>query len=147
MFNAMVPGDTRASDKDTYDGSNTMNRKAAIVLLLGLLSACAPMQPPAPPAPPPAPAPAPAPAIESTTDHFVTIQRATCGTYLQLSADDRAAASMFYIGYVSRRYGARAINVSTIPSIEGLALDYCGISPNRTVGSAFGEAYLEARRW
>ncbi|HTQ32698.1 MAG TPA: HdeA/HdeB family chaperone [Stellaceae bacterium] len=124
-----------------------MNRKTAFVLLSGLLCACAPVQPPGPPAPPPAPAPAPAPAAESTTNHYVTIQRASCDTYLQLSADDRAAASMFYIGYVSRRYGARAINVSTIPSIEGLALDYCGINPNRTVASAFAEAYLEARRW
>jgi len=54
---------------------------------------------------------------------------------------------MFYIGYQARRFGSRAVNVGTIPSIEGLALDYCGINPNRTVASAFAEAYAEARRW
>jgi HdeA/HdeB family protein len=127
-----------------------MNRKTAIVLVSGLLlGACAQPQPAAPPAPPPPPAPAPAPAATTAlpADRNVTILRATCDRYLALSDDDRAAASMFYIGYQARRYGSRAINVNAIPSIEGLALDYCGINPSRTVASAFAEAYLEARRW
>jgi len=127
-----------------------MNRKTAIVLLSGLLlSACAQPQPAAPPAPPPppAPAPAPAPVAAEPANRYVTILRATCDKYLSLSADDRAAASMFYIGYQARRFGSRAINVNAIPSIEGLALDYCSINPGRTVASAFAEAYQETRRW
>jgi HdeA/HdeB family len=124
-----------------------MNRKTAIVLVSGLLCACAQTPPPAPAAPPPPPAPAPAATAEPAADRYVTIQRATCETYLGLAPDDRAAASMFYIGYEARHFGSRAVNVSLIPSIEGLALDYCGINPNRTVASAFAEAYLETRRW
>ena len=131
-----------------------MNTKAAIVLLSGLVCACAPVPapapaPPAPAAPPPAAAaPAPiTPAVQATADHYVTILRATCDTYLALAPDDRAAASMFYIGYQARRVGTRAVNVSAIPSIEGLALDYCSFDPRRTVASAFAEAYREARGW
>jgi HdeA/HdeB family len=127
-----------------------MNRKTAIVLVSGLLCACAqpqPAPPPAPPPPAPTPAPAPVAAAEPAADRYVTILAATCQTYLGLPDDDRAAASMFYIGYQARRFGSRAINVSAIPSIEGLAVDYCGINPSRTVASAFAEAYREARRW
>ena len=125
-----------------------MNRKSAIVLLSGLVCACAQTPPPPPAAPPPAPAAvSPAPVVEATADRYVTILHATCDAYLALTPDDRAAASMFYIGYQARRYGSRAINVSAIPSIEGLALDYCGFNPNRTVADVFAEAYLEARKW
>jgi hypothetical protein len=127
-----------------------MNGKAAAVLLTGLLCACAQPQPqppatPAPPAPPPAPAAAPA--TQPTADRYVNIRRATCGAMLALSPDDRAAASMFYIGYVSRRFGVSTINVGLIPSIEGLALDYCGIEPNRPVADAYAEAFQDTRRW
>ena len=101
----------------------------------GLLCSCAQTQPAAPSAPPPAPAPAAT--TEQQSDRSVTILAATCERYLELSDEDRAAASMFYIGYQARRFESRAINVSLIPSIEGLALDYCGINPNQTVASAF----------
>src|SRR6201997_1414438 len=101
--------------------SNAMNGKTAFVLLSGVLSGslCACAQPPeaaapaaspptpeaaAPAAPPPpvvaAPAPAPAPVAEPTpSNRWVSIQRATCERLLELSPDDRAAASLFYIGY------------------------------------------------
>jgi hypothetical protein len=62
-----------------------------------------------------------------------------------LQADDRQEASMFYVGYSARRYGTRAINVGLIPSIISLGLRYCQADPNRTVASAFAEAYVEMR--
>jgi len=82
-----------------------MNGKTAAVLLSGLLVACAQTQPqeataPSAPSPPPAPAAAPASAAESApVDHIVNIQRALCGDLMRLAPDDRAAATMFYIGY------------------------------------------------
>ena len=126
-----------------------MNAKLGVLLLSGLLFACAPTPPP-PPAPAPAAAPgpaaAPAPAA-AAVNRFVSIQGAKCGELLALALDDREEASMFYVGYSARRYGARSINVGLIPSIIGLALDYCQAEPNRTVASAFAEAYTETRRW
>jgi hypothetical protein len=128
-----------------------MNWKPTMVLLSGLLFACQQMPPPGPaPAPaPPAPAPAPTPTTNITpgVDRYVRILRARCGTFLSLSADDRGAASMFYIGYSARRFGAATINVGLIPSIEGLAVDLCSGEPYRTVASAFASAYLQRRRW
>src|SRR5260370_14886254 len=86
--------------------SNAMNGKTAFVLLSGVLSGslwgCAQSQEAAAPAAPtplpvaaPAPAPAPAPVAEPTLrDRWVSIQGATCEKLLELSPDDRAAASL-----------------------------------------------------
>jgi hypothetical protein len=138
-----------------------MNGKTAAIPLLGLLVACAQMQPPETTAPPPpaaqaaappppeAPAPAPPPAGASASapaDHIVDIQRASCQDLLRLSPDDRDAASMFYIGYQASRLRARTINVGMIPSIEGQAVTYCAENPSRTVFQAFAEAYSRTRR-
>jgi HdeA/HdeB family len=124
-----------------------MKNTAAIVVLLGLLSACAPPAPAPPPAPPPPPAPAPAPVVASPVDRFVRIGQATCDTFLGLSPEDRAAASMFYIGYEVNRFRAGVINVGLIHSIGSMAVNFCMAEPNRRVADAFAEAYLEARRW
>ena len=124
-----------------------MKGKPAIVLLSMLLFACA--QPPAaapPAAPPPPPAAASGPG-DPSTDRFVAIRRATCGTFLGLAPEDQAAASMFYIGYEANRAGAGRINVGLIPSIKGMALDFCAAEPNLTVASAFAQAYAEAITW
>lgn len=128
-----------------------MNGRTAAVLLSGLLVACAQTQPQEatePPAPPPAPAPgtAPTPAAEAArVDHIVNIRGARCGDLLRLAPDDRAAATMFYIGYQASRFRARTINVALIPSIEAQALTYCEENPDRPVVQAFAEAYLAAR--
>ena len=53
---------------------------------------------------------------------------------------------MFYVGYSARRFGSRAINVGMVPSIISVAISYCEAEPNRTVASAFNEAYVEMRR-
>jgi HdeA/HdeB family len=120
-----------------------MKRSFATLLLPGFLLACQQPQPPAA-APPPAPAPV---AEQPQTDRFVSIRRATCDTLLALSPEDRSVAAMFYIGYESKRYRAVTVNVSLIPSIEGLAVDLCAAEPNRTVADVFAEAYAETRRW
>jgi hypothetical protein len=134
--------------REDKNGSVTMNWSPAILLLPGVLLACAQPQSaaePPPPAPPPA-AVAP-PATQVATDRYVSIRGATCATLLGLSPEDRTIAAMFYIGYQANRFGTRAINVSRIPSITGLAMDYCLAEPNRTVADAFAEAYSDTRRW
>ena len=69
-----------------------------------------------------------------------------CEDLLSLSPDDRAAASMFYIGYQASRLRARTINVGLIPSIEEQAISYCEENPDRTAAQAYANAYLRTRR-
>ena len=136
-----------------------MNGKTAFVLLSGVLSGslCACAQPPeaaapaapAAPTPPPvaAPAPAPAPVAEPTPgNRWVSIRGATCERLLELSPDDRAAASLFYIGYQTARFGSRAINVGAIPNAEELADGYCAEHPDRPAVEAFRQAYRQTLR-
>jgi hypothetical protein len=132
-----------------------MNAKTAVLLLSCLLVACAQPQPPeaASPAPAPAPAqaaePAPAPPQAAETapvDRVVNILRADCQNLLTLAPEDRAAASMFYIGYQAARSRSKTINVGGIPGIQAQALAYCQDHPDRTVAQAFAQAYSRARR-
>ena len=128
-----------------------MNGKPAVVLLSGLLFACVQAPPPAPPAAPPpmavAPQPAPAPVAQPTPgNRRVSIRTATCGTYLQLADDDRAAATMFYVGYQAARLRARTINVGAIADAEAQAYAYCEAHPNRPAIEAFRLAFLRTLR-
>src|SRR6266403_3083906 len=133
--------------------SNAMNGKAAFVLLSGVLSGslCACVQPPeaaAPAAPPPpVAAAAPAPVAEPTPgNRWVSIRGATCERLLELSPDDRAAASLFYTGYQAARFGSRAINVAAIPNAEEWAESYCAENPGRPAVEAFRQAYRQTFR-
>jgi hypothetical protein len=81
----------------------------------------------------------------ATEDRYVAIRRATCGTLLALSDDDRAAASMFYMGYQANRARLSSVNVAMVPVITGIATDLCAETPGRTVASAFAQAYRETR--
>lgn len=127
-----------------------MKGKIAVVLLSGSLLACVQAQPPAatvaaappPPAPPPAQVAAVMPEAAPAGNRYVTIRSARCATLLGLPEDDRAAASLFYIGYQASRLGARSINVNAIPATESEALNYCRTFPNRTVAQAFATAFL-----
>ena len=136
-----------------------MNGKTAFVLLSGVLSGslCACAQPPeaaapaapAAPTPPPvaAPAPAPAPVAEPTPgNRWVSIRGATCERLLELSPDDRAAASLFYTGYQAARFGSRTINVAAIPDAEERAESYCAEHPGRPAVEAFRQAYRQTLR-
>jgi len=79
-------------------------------------------------------------------NRFVSIRGARCSRLLELPEDDRAAASLFYIGYQASRLGARTINVGRIPDAEAEALSLCDASPNQTVANAFRRAYLRTLR-
>ena len=127
-----------------------MNGKIGVVLLSGLLFACVQQPPPnttaAAPPPPPVAAP-PAPVAEAPpANRFVSIRGARCSRLLELPEDDRAAASLFYIGYQASRLNARTINVGRIPDAEAQALGYCEASPNQSVANAFRRAYLRTLR-
>jgi hypothetical protein len=138
--------------------SNAMNGKTALVLLSGVLSgslsacvqppeAAAPAAPPPPPVAAAAPAPAPAPVTEPPPgDRWVSIRGATCERLLELSPDDRAAASLFYTGYQAARFGSRTVNVAAIPDAEEWAENYCAEHPGQPAVEAFRQAYRQTLR-
>ena len=133
-----------------------MNGKIAVVLLSGSPSAACkhnrrPLASPrrrrlGSPAPAPTRVAAAMPEAAPAGDRYVTIRSARCATLLGLPEDDRAAASLFYIGYQASRLGARSINVNAIPATESEALNYCRTFPNRTVAEAFAKAILRVLR-
>lgn len=134
-----------------------MNRKTVLVLLSGVLSGslCACVQPPAaapaaptpPPVAAPAPAPPPAPVAEAPpANRWVSIQGATCERLLELSPDDRAAASLFYIGYQAAHFRSSAVNVAAIPNAEKWAESYCAEHPGQPAVEAFRQAYRQTLR-
>ena len=127
-----------------------MNGKLAVVLLSGVLFACVPPPPeapaPAPAPPPPSPAAA-APAQPAVpANRWVSIRSVKCQRLLELSEDDRAAASMFYIGYQASRVRARVVDVGALPSTEAEAISYCQEFPNRSILAAFRRAFWQTQR-
>jgi hypothetical protein len=132
-----------------------MNGKTAFVLLSGVLSGslCACVQPPDAAAPPRRTAAAPGSGTGtcpgSRADarrRWVSIREATCERLLELSPDDRAAASLFYTGYQAARFGSRAINVAAIPNAQEWAQSYCAEHPDRPAVEAFRQAYRQTLR-
>jgi hypothetical protein len=121
-----------------------MNAKAAVVLLSGVLFACAPVPTPAPPPPPPAPVPAPE--TDTRQHHIVTIRAVTCSGLLAASEEDRAAAEMFYIGYTASRRGQRKIDVAEVDGLNAEALGYCEAFPEKTAAFAYNKAFADNGR-
>lgn len=121
-----------------------MNGKVAAVLLSGMLFACAPVPPPAPAPPPPAPAPAADDPMNQ--HHIVTIRTVSCQALLGLSEDDRASASMFYIGYTASRRKQGKIDVAEISGLEAAALGYCAAYPTWPAATAFNKAFADNGR-
>jgi HdeA/HdeB family len=127
-------------------------------LMLGVLACClvvcgrpaASQQPTAAPpaAAPPAPAAPPAeasPAQRATSEAQVApkrwdVERVRCSDLLGAADDDRAAAGMFYYGYLAAKAGIRVIDTSQIEGNLKKVMDRCEAAPNITVPQAFREA-------
>ena len=125
-----------------------MKKELVAVLLSCCLTACA--QPPAPQqqttppsAPPPEAAPPPAPRVTSEAQIAPKrweVERVRCSDLLGASDDDRAAAAMFYFGYLAAKAGIRVIDVSQIDGNIKKVMDRCAAAPNETVPQAFRQA-------
>jgi hypothetical protein len=128
-----------------------MKTRFVAVLLACWLAACAqspaPQQqvapPPAPAAPPPeAPTP-PAPRVTSEAQIAPgrwDVDRVRCSDLLGADDDDRAAAVMFYYGYLAAKAGIRVIDVSQIDGNVRKVMDQCAAARNITVPQAFRQA-------
>ena len=105
------------------------------------------------PAPPPAAAPpseAAPPAPRVTSEAQIApgrweVARVRCSDLLGAADDDRAAAVMFYYGYLAAKAGIRVIDVNQIDGNVRKVMDRCHASPDITVPQAFRQA-LGGRR-
>jgi hypothetical protein len=132
-----------------------MNKEVVAILVACSLAACA--QPPAPQqqaAPPPVPSALPEaaapPTPRVTSEAQIApgrwdVERVRCSDLLGASDDDRAAAAMFYYGYLAAKAGIHVIDVSRIDGNIKKVMDRCAAAPNETVPQAFRQA-LSRRR-
>ncbi len=63
-----------------------------------------------------------------------------CSDLLGAADDDRAAAAMFYYGYLAAKAGIHVIDVSKIDTNVKKVMDRCAAAPNITVPLAFRQA-------
>jgi hypothetical protein len=68
------------------------------------------------------------------------VDRVRCSDLLGASDDDRAAAVMFYYGYLAARVGIHIIDVNRIDANVHRVMEVCGASPYLTVPQAFRRA-------
>jgi hypothetical protein len=66
--------------------------------------------------------------------------RVRCADLLGADDDDRAAAVMFYYGYLAAKAGIRVIDVSQIHGNVRKVMDQCAAARNITVPQAFRQA-------
>ena len=123
-----------------------MNNRFVPVLLVFWFAGCAPeaTQPVlTATAPPPAVSqspPVPAPSDAQITPGRWDVDRVRCSDLLGASDDDRAAAAMFYYGYLAARAGIHVIDVRKIDENVGKVMKRCATAPNLTVPQAFRQA-------
>jgi HdeA/HdeB family len=130
-----------------------MNARFVPVLLTLWLASCAPQtQQPVQSAgaPPPAAVPAPPPSTPAPSEAQIVpglweVERVRCPDLLGAADDDRAAAAMFYYGYLAAKAGIHVIDVGKIDDNVGKVMRQCAATPNITVPQAFREA-LRPRR-
>jgi hypothetical protein len=123
-----------------------MKKDLAAVLLACSLAACA--HPPAPPTAAVAAAPAPEaspPQPRETSEAQIApgrwdVERVRCSDLLGAADDDRAAAALFYYGYLAAKAGIHVIDVSQIDGNVRKVMDRCAAAPNITVPQAFRQA-------
>jgi hypothetical protein len=124
-----------------------MMQKDLTIVLLACCLACAQpsaaQQQSAPPAAPAAPPETSPPRV--TSDAQVApkrwdVERVRCSDLLGAADDDRAAAAMFYYGYLAAKAGIHVIDVSQIDGNIKKVMERCGAAPNETVPQAFRQA-------
>ncbi|MGA8399624.1 MAG: HdeA/HdeB family chaperone, partial [Stellaceae bacterium] len=89
-------------------------------------------------------APPPPEAAASTAP--IPIRTLSCAELLGASDDDRAAASMFFIGYQAARNNVHNLSIEQIQAIEGKALSICAAHQTMPAARAFQTAVVTRGR-
>jgi hypothetical protein len=82
----------------------------------------------------------------SQEHNIVTIRRVNCEALLKLPEDDRASASMFYLGYTASRRRQGKIDIAEVAGLEAAALGYCAAYPDQPAATAFMKAFADNGR-
>jgi hypothetical protein len=130
-----------------------MNTRFVPVLLALWLASCAlePQQPvETAAAPPPAAVPTPPPSVPAPSEAQIApglweVERVRCSDLLGAADDDRAAAAMFYYGYLAAKTGIHIIDVGKIDENVGKVMNQCATTPNITVPQVFRKALRRGR--
>src|SRR6202048_1852313 len=116
-----------------------MNPRLMSALLVLWLADCAPQTQqaqtsaaPPPAAAPAAPNPAPSPSEAQIAPGRWDVDRVRCSDLLGAADDDRAAAAMFYYGYLAAKAGIHVIDVGKIDENVGKVMKQCAATPNIT---------------
>jgi hypothetical protein len=145
---AIDDGEPLADGASPITKGMMMQKQLAAVLLALCLAACAaPSSPPTAPAAPPAPPPAPTAATAAPPPNEAqvargrwNVDRVRCSDLLHASDEDRAAAAMFYYGYLAAKAGFHVIDVNRIEGNIAKVMHQCAAAPNLTVPQAFRQA-------
>jgi HdeA/HdeB family len=124
-----------------------MDARFAVVVLVCCLAGAVQAQqaatPPAPAAPTPQGAEPTTPRVTSEAQLAPgrwDVDRVLCSDLLGAADEDRAAAAMFYYGYLAAKAGIHVIDVGKIDANVHKVMERCGAAPNITVTQAFRQA-------
>jgi HdeA/HdeB family len=117
-----------------------MKVKLAAILAMACVAACAEQTPTPPPPAPVAATPPPASAPTSVVPQRWDVERVRCSDLLEASDEDRAAAAMFYYGYLAAKAGLRVIDVGRIEGNIAKVMQLCEAKPTLTMPQAFRQA-------
>jgi hypothetical protein len=93
------------------------------------------------------PAPALVPSDAQVAPGRWNVERVRCSDLLGAADEDRAAAAMFYYGYLAAKAGIHIIDVGQIDGNVSKVMSQCAASPNLTVPQAFRLALRSRARF
>jgi hypothetical protein len=118
-----------------------ISKLTLMALPIAFLAACAPVPPAPAPAPAPAPvAPPPPPPEPAPSTAEIPIRSLSCADLIGATDDDRAAASLFFIGYRAALAKVHGLSIAEIQAIEEKALSICAAHQELAAARAFGTA-------
>jgi hypothetical protein len=128
-----------------YWGKKPMKAICVVALVLLMVTGCAPRISAPPPTTAPAATPAPAPAPAQISSGVWDVEHVRCSDLLGAADDDRAAAAMFYYGYLAAKAGIRVIDVNIVDGNIAKVMSQCAAQPDITVPQAFRRALKRNR--
>jgi hypothetical protein len=109
---------------------------AVLVLLIARCSQSFAQQPRSPAAPP---------SDAQIAPHKWDVDQVRCSDLLSAEDDDRAAATMFYFGYLAAKADIHVVDVSRISDNTAKVMELCKAEPGLTVPVAFSQALRPQR--
>ena len=95
---------------------------------------------------PSSPPAAPPPSEARIAPRQWDVDRVRCSDLLRAADDDRAAAAMFYYGYLAAKAGIHIIDVSRISGNISKVMQLCTAQPGLTVPQAYRQALRPQRK-